>query len=52
MGNWLYGKIEPKSRKNDGFMALVHAMVILDKLPTQNPKKTRDKYKNLDVVTG
>lgn len=26
-GNQVYGKIEPKSRKNDGFMAFVHAMI-------------------------
>jgi phage terminase large subunit-like protein len=31
-GNYVYGKIEPKSRKTDPFMALVASMVIEDKL--------------------
>lgn len=31
-GNYYYGKIEPKSRKTDPFMALVHAMVVEDAL--------------------
>lgn len=33
-GNFIYSKIEPKSRKNDPFMALVASMVIEDKLPS------------------
>lgn len=33
-GNFVYSKIEPKSRKNDPFMALVASMAIEDKLPT------------------
>lgn len=31
-GNFYYAKIEPKSRKTDPFMALVHSMVIEDEL--------------------
>lgn len=31
-GNMTYGKIEPKSRKTDGFMALVAAMTLEDKI--------------------
>lgn len=27
LGNYVYDKIEPKSRKTDGFMAFVHAMI-------------------------
>ena len=34
-GNITYGKIEPKSRKTDGFMAFVAAMTIKDKLERQ-----------------
>lgn len=33
-GNFKYDKIEPKSRKTDGFMAIVHAFAVADKLPT------------------
>ena len=32
-GNITYGKIEPKLRKTDGFMAFVHAMCCIDYLP-------------------
>lgn len=31
--NFKYGKIEPKSRKTDGFMAFVNAVIIEDELP-------------------
>ena len=31
-GNKTYKKIDPEKRKTDGFMALVHAMAIEDKL--------------------
>lgn len=31
--NFKYGKIEPKSRKTDGFMAFVHAVTVEDELP-------------------
>lgn len=31
--NFKYGKIEPKSRKTDGFMAFVNAMICADELP-------------------
>jgi phage terminase large subunit-like protein len=33
--NFKYGKIEPKSRKTDGFMAFVHAMTVEDELPEE-----------------
>lgn len=33
--NFKYGKIEPKSRKTDGFMAFVHAMTIEEELPEE-----------------
>ena len=33
VGNYVYGKIEAKSRKNDPFMALVASMTIEDELP-------------------
>lgn len=33
--NFKYGKIEPKSRKTDGFMAFVHAMTIETELPEE-----------------
>lgn len=32
-GNFKYGKIEPKSRKTDGFMAFVNAFIIEEELP-------------------
>lgn len=31
--NFKYGKIEPKSRKTDGFMAFVNAVILEDELP-------------------
>lgn len=31
--NFKYGKIEPSSRKTDGFMAFVHAMTVEDMIP-------------------
>lgn len=31
--NFKYGKIEPKARKTDGFMAYVHAMTVEDQIP-------------------
>ena len=36
MGNYLLGKIEPKSRKTDPFMALVHSMCGEDKLKSKH----------------
>jgi phage terminase large subunit-like protein len=39
-GNYYYGKIEPKSRKNDPFMALVHSMVGEDTIDTNTKRKT------------
>lgn len=33
--NFRYGKIEPKSRKTDGFMAFVHAMTVETELPEE-----------------
>lgn len=31
--NFKYGKIEPKSRKTDGFMAFVNAVILEEELP-------------------
>lgn len=44
-GNIIYGKIEPKSRKTDGFMAFVAAYTQLDLLK-QNQPMTVDEIKN------
>ena len=41
MGNFVYGKIEAKSRKTDPFMALVASMVIEDELPALRRKKPK-----------
>ena len=38
LGNYVYGKIEAKSRKTDPFMALVAAMTIEDMLPIKKQK--------------
>lgn len=43
--NFRYGKIEPKSRKTDGFMAFVNAVILSDELP-----ETFD-YQTMDVIT-
>lgn len=40
LGNYVYGKIEGKSRKTDPFMALVAAMTVEDELPTKRAKPT------------
>ena len=40
LGNYVYGKIEGRSRKTDPFMALVAAMTIEDKLPVRHAKPT------------
>lgn len=40
LGNYVYGKIEGKSRKTDPFMALVASMVVEDVLPQRKPKPT------------
>lgn len=39
-GNILFDKIEPRLRKTDGFMAIVHGMTIADKLPETNTLPT------------
>lgn len=44
-GNYTYEKIEPRSRKNDGFMAFVAAMTIEEEI------KERPKYRNIPVLT-
>lgn len=36
--NFKYEKIEGKSRKTDGFMALVHAFTVEDAIPEQSPE--------------
>lgn len=41
-GNFYYGKIEPKSRKTDPFMALVHSMVVEDTLGDGSILETPD----------
>lgn len=41
-GNYVYGKIEGKSRKTDPFMALVASMVIEDELGDGGPTETPD----------
>lgn len=45
-GNYYYGKIEPKSRKTDPFMALVHSMVVEESLPDENTS-----YEDIGVIT-
>lgn len=45
-GNYYYGKIEPKSRKTDPFMALVHSMVVEDNLPDET-----SHYIDIPVIT-
>lgn len=40
LGNYVYGKIEARSRKTDPFMALVAAMTVEDKLPVRHAKPT------------
>ena len=40
IGNYVYGKIEGKSRKTDPFMALVAAMTVEDALPVHRKKPT------------
>lgn len=47
LGNYVYGKIEAKSRKTDPFMAVVAAMTIEDKIIERRTKGRR----KLDVVT-
>lgn len=42
LGNFVYGKIEAKSRKTDPFMALVASMVVEDVLPTVKPRPIPD----------
>ncbi len=47
IGNYVYGKIEAKSRKTDPFMALVAAMTIEDQVIERRTNRRR----RLDVVT-
>jgi len=46
LGNYVYGKIESKTRKTDPFMALVHSMCIEAELPDMQAK-----VMDLDVST-
>lgn len=46
-GNYVYGKIEGKSRKTDPFMALVHSMCIEEELGDGN-----SSFDDLPVITG
>lgn len=41
IGNYIYGKIEGKSRKTDPFMALVAAMIVEDSLPQRRTTHKR-----------
>ena len=43
VGNYLYGKIEPKSRKTDPFMSLVHSFIGEDKTKNYAKKSTNRK---------
>jgi len=45
-GNTSYKKIEPKTRKTDGFFALIHALVIDDQL-----QEASDDILSLGVYT-
>lgn len=45
-GNYYYGKIEPKSRKTDPFMALVHSMVVEEVLPDEG-----SVYDDIPLIT-
>jgi len=47
LGNYVYGKIEAKSRKTDPFMALVAAMTIEDQIIERRTKSRR----RLEVAT-
>lgn len=42
-GNYIYAKIEPKSRKTDPFMALVHSMAVEEALGSGKPVKIPDQ---------
>lgn len=42
IGNFVYGKIEAKSRKTDPFMALAASMTVEDQLPISNSTRTPD----------
>jgi phage terminase large subunit-like protein len=46
-GNMTYGKIEPRSRKNDGFMAFVAAMTVEDIL-----SDAASAFEDLPVIIG
>lgn len=43
-GNITFGKIEPRSRKTDGFMALVHAACRIDEIEGYNDSITEDFF--------
>jgi len=45
-GNFYYGKIEPKSRKTDPFMALVHSMVVEEDIPEET-----GYYDDVPIIT-
>lgn len=45
-GNLTYEKQEPKLRKTDGFMALLHALQFRDKLSAAQPVKIRRKLRS------
>ena len=46
-GSIIYGKIEENYRKNDGFMALVNAVILAQELK----EKKKPNFKNFRVIT-
>ena len=48
--NFKYGKIEPKSRKTDGFMAFVAAMTIEEEIPEYEYTKYTDDSGNIVYI--
>ena len=50
-GNMTYGKIEPKSRKTDGFMAFAAAYTQKDKIKQLSPVSAETASKILQVYS-
>lgn len=48
-GNISFGKIEPKSRKTDGFMALVHAATRIDEIEGFNDPVSDDSFPDVFI---
>ena len=49
IGNYLFGKIEPHTRKTDPFMALVHSMTKEDMLPTYTRRTSTAKRQRVRI---